>query len=50
MQILGDRVVNNGAYEFDIHKNWCVEQNRARRYRMGAVAVTMMSGGTVEPK
>ena len=47
---IGDRVINNGYYEFSIEKNWAVEQNRARRYRMGAVAVALLSGGTVEPK
>ena len=43
-------MLNNGYYEFSIEKNWAVEQNRARRYRMGAVAVALLSGGTIEPK
>lgn len=50
LQILGDRVLNNGYYEFLVEENWSVDQNRAKRYRMGAVAVTLMSGGTEEPK
>lgn len=41
---------NTGYYEFLIKDNWAVEQNRARRYKVGAVGVTMMSGGTEEPK
>ena len=47
---LGDRVLNNGYYEFSVKKNWAVEQHRARRYRMGAVSVALLSGGTQEPK
>lgn len=50
LQILGDRLENNGLYEFLVEKNWAVDQNRARRYRMGAVAVSLLSGGTEEPK
>lgn len=47
---LGHRLENNGFYEFPVEKNWAVDQNRARRYRMGAVAVSLLSGGTKEPK
>lgn len=43
-------MTNNGFYEFLIKENWAVEQNRARRYRMGAVAVALSTGGTIEPK
>lgn len=50
LQTLGMKVENNGYYEFSIRDNWAVDQNRARRYRMGAVAVTMETGGTKDPK
>lgn len=46
VQYFGERVPNTGYYEFNIIDNWALEQNRARRYRLGAVAVVMMSGGT----
>jgi hypothetical protein len=49
-KIIGDRIENNGYYEFSVKDNWAVEQNRARRYRMGALAVTLLSGGTEQPK
>ena len=47
---MGEQVPNNGYYEFSIKKNWAVEMNRARKYKLGAVAVTIMTGGTKEPK
>jgi hypothetical protein len=50
LQTLGERVPNTGFYEFSIQDNWAVEQNRARRYKLGAVAVTLMTGGTEDPK
>lgn len=50
LQPLGERVPNTGYYEFLIDKNWADEMNRARRYKVGAVAVTLMSGGTEDPK
>ena len=47
---IGDKIVNSGYYEFLVQKNWAIDQNRARRYRMGAVSVALLSGGTIEPK
>ncbi len=39
-----------GEFEFSIEDNRADDQNRARRYRMGAVAVVMQTGGTSEPR
>lgn len=50
LQPLGDYIPNNEIYEFSVRENWAVERQRARRYRMGAVAVTLNSGGTENPK
>ena len=47
---IGDKIVNNGYHEFLVEENWAIDQNRARRYRMGAVSVALLSGGTIEPK
>lgn len=50
LQTIGDKIVNNGFHEFLVEENWAIDQNRARRYRMGAVSVALLSGGTIEPK
>ena len=39
-----------GEFEFNIEDNWSDDQNRARRYRMGLVAVVMQTGGTSDPR
>ena len=39
-----------GKFEFNVEENWSDDQNRARRYRMGAIAVVMQTGGTSDPR